>query len=129
MSVKELPLAVIDGISVQPCVRSGFCCKQSPCGFGKWNAAKTQCEYLVGDNPGEYSCGIAEQIVNSGDSTWTLSPAFGAGCCSTLNTDRLRILRERLPGGHMGITPISLIPPTPVMSDKRHRHLLLSSFS
>ncbi len=88
----ELPLAVIDGVSAKMCVRSGFCCKQAPCGFGEWNAAKTQCMHLGTGVDGRYQCGIAEEIVK--DSSWVVSPAFGAGCCSPMNSDRQRIIRE-----------------------------------
>ena len=69
------------------CVRSGYCCKRSPCPFGRWNRAKTQCDYLEGDRPGRYACGIYDEIrdeAGGGD----FGPAFGAGCCAPLNTDR-----------------------------------------
>ena len=91
--IKELPLAVINGIPAKMCVRSGFCCKQAPCGFGEWDAAKKQCKHLGQDDDGRYQCNIADQIVK--DPTWVFSPAFGAGCCSPLNSDRQRIIRDR----------------------------------
>lgn len=69
-----------------PCVRSGFCCKQAPCPFGKWNQAETQCAHLVGDRIGRYACGIHDEIL--GQPGADDCPAFGAGCCSPLNTDR-----------------------------------------
>lgn len=69
------------------CVRSGYCCKAAPCPFGKWNAAKTQCEHLKGPGLGRYSCGIYDEIILQPGSA-EFGPAFGAGCCSPLNTDR-----------------------------------------
>ena len=89
----ELPLAVIDGVPAKMCVRSGFCCKQAPCGFGEWNEDETQCKHLKTGADGRYQCGIADEIVK--DPTWVISPAFGAGCCSPLNSDRMRIIRDR----------------------------------
>ena len=72
------------------CVRSGYCCKQAPCPFGKWDKAVNQCAYLEGDTPGNYSCGIYDEISSHPDAAF--SPAFGAGCSSTLNTDRVLLL-------------------------------------
>lgn len=89
--ITELPLAVIDGRTVAPCVRSGYCCKKAPCGFGDWNAEKTQCKHLETGTDGRYQCGIAAEIVK--DPTWVFSPAFGAGCCSPMNSDRQGIIR------------------------------------
>lgn len=81
-----------------PCVRSGFCCKRGPCVFGLWDADKSQCAYLEGDaQPGEegivlYRCARYEFIVQQPGHEF--SPAFGAGCCSSLfNTERQKILR------------------------------------
>lgn len=89
--ITPLQLAVEYG--AQPCVRSGFCCKQAACGFGEYDQAGGQCKHLGRDDAGQYTCLIAEQIVQ--DPTWVISPAFGAGCCSTMNTDRQEILRSR----------------------------------
>ena len=72
------------------CVRSGYCCKQVPCYYGTWDDDKNQCEHLVGDKPGEYECGIYEHIIKRPGSN--VSPAFGAGCCSSMNSDRLNII-------------------------------------
>lgn len=77
----------------QPCMRSGFCCKQGPCAFGTWDTEKKQCAHLVGNKPGEYACGIVDEILTKPG--WELNPAFGAGCCSALNSDRLKLLKER----------------------------------
>ncbi len=75
------------------CVRSGYCCKQAPCPFGTWNEEKHQCTHLVKGEDGRYECGIIEEIVTKPG--WQFSPAFGAGCCSPMNTDRQKILRDR----------------------------------
>lgn len=83
-------------MKVGSCVRSGECC-HIPCGFGKWNAEKTKCEYLVGGKPGEYSCGIYDEIIK--DPTSEFSPAFGSGCCRTLfNESREKVIKEKYGG-------------------------------
>jgi len=69
------------------CVRSGYCCKVAPCPFGEWDAERGQCAHLIGDKPGRYSCGIYEYIEQQPGAD--VAPAFGAGCCSSLNTDRI----------------------------------------
>jgi hypothetical protein len=93
----ELPLYP----GARPCVRSGFCCKQAPCGFGKWNDAKTQCAHLEHGTDGRYVCAIVDDIMK--DPTWVVSPAFGAGCCSPMNLDRRQIIanmRKPMPTIH-----------------------------
>jgi hypothetical protein len=72
------------------CIRSGFCCRQGTCPFGKWDEVKYQCAYLEGDAPGSYACGIYDQIAQHPDAE--LSPAFGSGCSSSLNPVRVRML-------------------------------------
>lgn len=75
------------------CVRSGYCCKVRPCPFGEWDAERHQCVYLEleHEDPPRYKCGIYDSIV--GQPGAEVSPAFGAGCSSTLfNDDRDRIL-------------------------------------
>jgi len=79
-------------IKIKACVRSGFCCKQTPCGYGQWNEKRTQCEFLGGEKPGEYFCKKFEEIQKDPASYW--SPAFGAGCCSSLNTDRAALIKK-----------------------------------
>ena len=68
------------------CVRSGYCCKQAPCPFGVWDLDRQQCGYLEGDRPGGYACGRYLWILMQEGAE--ISPAFGAGCCSPLNSDR-----------------------------------------
>lgn len=58
---------------MRPCLRSGYCCKVAPCGFGKWDESKTQCAYLGGEKPGEYFCEKFDEIV--GQRGADLSPA------------------------------------------------------
>jgi len=68
------------------CINSGWCCKQGPCPFGEWDAARHQCAFLTADN----KCGKYDEILASGQGA--LSPAFGAGCCSSLNPDRAKLI-------------------------------------
>lgn len=92
--IKPLPLYP----GAQPCVGSGFCCKQAPCQFGKATGPdNSACVYLkaIDTKYGSitrYTCGIYDDIV--GKPGWELAPAFGSGCCSSLfNADRIAILR------------------------------------
>ena len=80
-----------------PCIRSGYCCQQGPCAFGKSISNNNKaCKYLEGNEPGNFACGIYDEIqaldvtIHQTD----FSPAFGAGCCSTLNPIRLEMLRK-----------------------------------
>ena len=66
----------------KPCIRRGYCCKQAPCPYGEG----VPCIQLGGDKPGEHFCKIHDYIVQQPGAEF--SPAFGAGCCSTLNSDR-----------------------------------------
>lgn len=78
------------------CVGSGFCCKVAPCRFGEADRVTGACVHLE-ERPDEglgvvrYRCGLYEFI--RGQPGAELSPAFGAGCSSTLfNEDRDRVL-------------------------------------
>ncbi len=83
-------------VTNSPCVRSGYCCNERPCPFGRSDETrpghKQPCVYLEGDGPGAYKCGIADWILTQPQ--WELSPAFGAGCCSTMNSDRRDVLKK-----------------------------------
>lgn len=93
--IKQLPL--YPGAS--PCVGSGMCCKKAPCQFGKSTGPDNptcihlkEIEQTYGRHK-RYTCGIASHIVEQHG--WEISPAFGAGCCSSLfNEDRNAIIRD-----------------------------------
>ena len=70
------------------CVKCGFCCRQGPCAFGKWDRINKRCRYLTMNN----ECEIYEKIISIPQSIW--NPAFGKGCCSKLNTSRKERLEE-----------------------------------
>lgn len=94
-------------VSTSPCVGSGFCCRQRPCPFGEPDETGG-CRFLEPwkdddlDVP-RYRCGKYEEIRR--DPSSVVSPAFGAGCSSTLfNQDRSRVLvalrrRGKVEGG------------------------------
>lgn len=76
---------------VKPCLNSGFCCTKAPCAYGEWNLDKSACKYLLDPNAiGQKLCGkydwIKENVVG-----WKWYPAFGEGCCSSMNTFRAKI--------------------------------------
>ena len=79
------------------CLRSGYCCKQRPCPFGEVvSSTDRSCRYLEGDRPGHYRCGIYEFISRQPASEYAnISPAFGGGCCSPLNSDRTELREDK----------------------------------
>jgi len=72
------------------CIRSGYCCQTAPCLWGHAEPGTTVCVHLTGDGPGRYACGRYDEIM-AADPDQLVAPAFGAGCCSTLNPVRRRI--------------------------------------
>jgi hypothetical protein len=83
-------------MTARPCVGSGYCCKKAPCPYGEADETGG-CRFLVVWDQTEtvttrYRCGRYAEIV--GQPGADLVPAFGAGCCSSLNTDRRDILVE-----------------------------------
>ncbi len=75
------------------CVNCGYCCRHAPCGWGERTSDRDRsCRHLVTDpsRPGRWLCGIYDQIV--GQPTSEVAPAFGAGCCASLNSFRKAIL-------------------------------------
>ena len=70
------------------CVRSGYCCQQGICPSGEWDEEASQCKHLMGDTAGEYECGIYEWIIKQPNAE--MSPAFGAGCSSTIGNPNRR---------------------------------------
>ena len=82
---------MIDELRIVPCVQCGFCCTVGPCAFGKWNLEKHQCIFLTEDN----LCSKYEEIIKQKFAD--LSPAFGSGCCSSLNSirkEKIKTLRN-----------------------------------
>ena len=80
---------------MKPCIRSGYCCKVAPCAFGEVTSPENpSCRFLGGANPGSHFCTKYDQIVlESPENGAEISPAFGSGCCSPLNSDRINLLR------------------------------------
>jgi len=81
-----------------PCVGCGWCCKRSSCGFGSWDYEKKVCKELIDNGDGTYRCGALHAITSLPQAIWYAAPAFGAGCCSNLNSDRQRIVRKQARG-------------------------------
>ena len=79
------------------CVNCGYCCRFAPCGWGEVTSKKDRtCKHLVPHptKKGRWVCGIYDRI--DGQPTSEVSPAFGAGCSSALNSFRRAIIREGL---------------------------------
>ncbi len=81
-------------LSIDRCVNCGFCCRLAPCGWGEVTSPTDRaCRFLIpGTRPGRWLCGKYNEIV--GQPTSEFSPAFGAGCCSNLNSYRRKIIKE-----------------------------------
>ena len=62
-AVVGMPLPLAVELNARPCVGCGFCCKQTHCGFGEWDAEKHQCTELVDNEDGTYNCGRYEEIL------------------------------------------------------------------
>jgi len=76
------------------CVGCGYCCTKAACPFGVWDQEAKQCESLLPPNEqGQRLCGAYDEIVASGE---RLSPAFGAGCSSSLCNDLREDLMRKL---------------------------------
>jgi hypothetical protein len=73
------------------CVHCGYCCKQLPCQFGKWDEEKHQCIHLTEEN----LCSVYDFIKECG-LNWEFNPAFGFGCSNLCisNPDRQKILHK-----------------------------------
>ena len=80
-------------MTFKPCLRSGFCCKQAPCSFGAVTSDNDpSCRFLGGSTAGEHFCMKYEEIqAGSPENGSAFSPAFGSGCCSPLNTFRIKL--------------------------------------
>jgi hypothetical protein len=74
------------------CVQCGYCCTIGVCPFGKWDGTKGACRFLTEDN----QCAIYDEIKSQPGAD--VSPAFGAGCSSTLcnirRNKKLQALRQ-----------------------------------
>lgn len=83
---------MLDGIPIPPCVRSGFCCKKFTCYLGVAHGSKVSggCDFLRGDAPGGYACGLVEDGKISKSDIYA-----GDGCCSPLgNVSRNKVIKE-----------------------------------
>lgn len=82
-----------------PCVRYGHCCRVAPCLFGEWDEEAEQCRFLEDDGEFQTRCGRYDEVMALPSSARWASPAFGAGCSSTLfNEDRDAVLRAMMRG-------------------------------
>lgn len=63
---------------VQKCVQCGYCCTVAPCSYGEWDENANRCMFLNSDN----QCQMYDIIRQDPGSV--MSPAFGAGCSSSL---------------------------------------------
>jgi len=65
------------------CVMCGYCCSRCPCPYGEVVLLGSGCRFLSEPNEfGQRFCGKYDEIA-ADPGSWS-SPAFGAGCCSSL---------------------------------------------
>jgi len=81
-------------VAAKECVQCGWCCSRSPCSFGKWNDKVGKCYHLIPLDNGRFSCAIYQEILDRPTDDWAIDPAFGAGCCSSLNPRRAELLQD-----------------------------------
>ena len=71
------------------CVQCGYCCKVAICPFGEWDGSRHRCRFLTATN----LCSRYDEIKATPSSEF--SPAFGAGCSSSLfNMTRENKIKE-----------------------------------
>jgi hypothetical protein len=70
-------------MKTRPCYQCGWCCTVSPCGHGKWNAKKHQCDYLKKDS----TCGKYKEIARR-EKAYPHLAMMGSGCSSPLFNER-----------------------------------------
>lgn len=75
------PLGMLNGLPIKPCVKSGFCCTKSPCGYGEWNENKSACKYLSEPNELHQQLCLRYDWIKENVVDWEMYPAFGGGCC------------------------------------------------
>ena len=71
------------------CIRCGFCCKKATCAIGVAHGAEpTNCKFLVGDAPGNYSCWLALKKIYP---HIEVDLGIRLGCCSPLFNEERQI--------------------------------------
>ena len=82
---------------IEPCIRSGFCCLQAPCGFGEATSdSDNSCKFLGGKEAGEHFCMKYDEIMSAPPERQAhISPAFDSGCGSALNPRRQALIQIR----------------------------------
>lgn len=85
-------------MKVRACLRSGLCCRKSPCPYGEViSATNSQCSSLVIHENETTSCAKYEFIRIQPGADFV--PAFGAGCCMPMfNEYRGKILERDYKG-------------------------------
>jgi len=84
-----------DPYEVSPCLGCGYCCKESQC-ISSYNkhGFKVRCPDLS-FHDGRYWCGLIENSSPLEVVQYTDALSIGAGCCSTLNSDRMEMERQK----------------------------------
>lgn len=79
---------------VAACVGCGYCCKKAPCAAAASRGRVSDAgECLELQHDGErYRCGFIIEPPAEGGDWWRSQLAIGAGCCSSLNTERKKYL-------------------------------------
>lgn len=85
------------------CIGCGYCCKRAPCAyaaekvrtFEAWKDGREGCPFLrLDEKLGRHLCGLILDADEHERRRLLRGLYIGAGCCSSLNTDRRDLLRR-----------------------------------
>jgi len=94
--IEDILKELSEGMKIQPCVQSGFCCTQAPCTYGEWNEDKSACKHLSEPNEiGQRGCEKYDWIKENVPG-YEYYPAFGAGCSSTIGNEMRQEVIKKL---------------------------------
>lgn len=82
---------IIDGVPVKDCIGCGYCCRKAPCSMAMriHGSHITSCPELKW-NGTRWICGAIDRAVGPLADLYRKELAIGEGCCSSLNTFRMR---------------------------------------
>ena len=81
-------------LNIKPCIKCGFCCTQGPCGYGEWDSVKKECIFLSKPNTQKQRFCLKYKEIRATAIGWQYTPAFSAGCGSSINSYRSNIIHN-----------------------------------
>ena len=71
------------------CIGCGYCCRKAPCLLSLWDADERRCDCLKWDGH-RWRCALVEDTVRMARRLVVEYLAIGEGCCSNMNTYRVK---------------------------------------